>query len=119
MGIGGMVSGGIFAVLGVAIKQAGNAVPLSFLLAGILTLLTAYSYIKLTLYYGEKGGEFSFIEHAVENKHIASIFGALLVFEFLYIEREPIEEDVKEIEKEMSKDVEKLEEEGERTGGLI
>ncbi|MFB6190772.1 MAG: hypothetical protein ABEJ91_04345 [Candidatus Nanohaloarchaea archaeon] len=75
MGVGGMVSGGIFAVLGVAMKQAGNAVPLSFLLVGVLTLLTAYSYVKLTLHYGENGGAFSFIEHAVSNRHVAGFFG--------------------------------------------
>lgn len=79
MGVGGMVSGGIFAVLGVAMHQAGNAVPLSFLLAGILTLLTAYSYVKLTLHYGEGGGAFSFIEHTVENKNIAAFFGWILI----------------------------------------
>ncbi|MFB6294613.1 MAG: APC family permease [Candidatus Nanohaloarchaea archaeon] len=79
MGVGGMVSGGIYAVLGVAMKQAGNAVPVSYILAGAITLLTAYSYIKLTLYYGENGGAFSFIEHAVDNSHVAGFFGWVLV----------------------------------------
>lgn len=79
MGVGGMVSGGIFAVLGVAMQQAGNAVPVSFLLAGLLTLLTAYSYIKLTLYFGEEGGAFSFIEHTVANKNISAFFGWVLI----------------------------------------
>ncbi|KXS42381.1 amino acid permease [Methanolobus zinderi] len=79
MGVGGMVSGGIYAVLGVAMQQAGNAVTFSFLLAGILTLLTAYSYVKLTLHFKEEGGTFSFIEHVVSNKHIAGVFGWLLV----------------------------------------
>ncbi|MDY6770298.1 MAG: amino acid permease, partial [Candidatus Nanohaloarchaea archaeon] len=83
MGVGGMVSGGIYAVLGVAMKQAGNAVPLSYVLAGIITLLTAYSYVKLTLYYGENGGAFSFIEHAVDNKHVAGFFGWVLVVGYI------------------------------------
>jgi amino acid transporter len=63
MGVGGMVSGGIYAVLGVAMRQAGNAVPVSYLIGGIITLLTAYSYLKLTLHYGEHGGAFTFVEH--------------------------------------------------------
>ncbi|MFB6226551.1 MAG: APC family permease [Candidatus Paceibacteria bacterium] len=79
MGVGGIVSGGIYAVLGVAMKQAGNAVIISYLLAGVITLLTAYSYIKLTLYFGENGGAFSFIEHAVANKHIAGYMGWILI----------------------------------------
>jgi len=40
MGVGGMVSGGIYAVLGVAMRQAGNAVPLPYLIAGAITLVT-------------------------------------------------------------------------------
>ncbi|MDY7082018.1 MAG: amino acid transporter, partial [Halobacteria archaeon] len=71
MGVGGMVSGGIYAVLGVAMKQSGNAVPVSYLIAGVITLLTAYSYLKLTLHFGENGGVFSFIEHVSDNQHIA------------------------------------------------
>ena len=79
MGVGGMVSGGIYAVLGVAMQQAGNAVPLSYLIAGVITLLTAYSYLKLTLYFGEHGGVFSFVEHIVDNPTIAAYVGWVLV----------------------------------------
>ncbi|WP_434530544.1 APC family permease [Haloarcula sp. NS06] len=79
MGVGGMVSGGIYAVLGVAMQQAGNAVPLSYLIAGIITLLTAYSYLKLTLHFGEHGGVFSFVEHIVDNPTIAAYVGWILI----------------------------------------
>jgi amino acid transporter len=79
MGVGGMVSGGIYAVLGVAMQQAGNAVPLSYLIAGVITLITAYSYLKLTLHFGEHGGVFSFVEHIVDNPTIAAYVGWVLV----------------------------------------
>jgi amino acid transporter len=79
MGVGGMVSGGIYAVLGVAMRQSGNAVPLSYLIAGLITLLTAYSYLKLTLHYEEHGGAFTFVEHATDNLHIAGFVGWVLV----------------------------------------
>lgn len=46
IGIGGMVGGGIFAVLGLSVELAGGAVPLSFTVAGIIALLTSYSYSK-------------------------------------------------------------------------
>ena len=36
IGIGGMVGGGIFAVLGVAIGKAGGATPLSSLIGGLI-----------------------------------------------------------------------------------
>jgi len=79
MGVGGMVSGGIYAVLGVAMQQAGTAVPLSYLIAGIITLLTAYSYLKLTLHFGEHGGVFSFVEHIVDSPTIAAYVGWVLI----------------------------------------
>jgi amino acid transporter len=79
MGVGGMVSGGIYAVLGVAMQQAGNAVPLSYLIGGLITLLTAYSYLKLTLHYEEHGGAFTFVEHATDNLHVAGFVGWVLV----------------------------------------
>jgi amino acid transporter len=83
MGVGGMVSGGIYAVLGVAMRQAGNAVPLSYLIAGVITLLTAYSYLKLTLHFGEHGGVFSFVEHVVDSPTIAAYVGWVLVIGYV------------------------------------
>lgn len=79
MGVGGMVSGGIYAVLGVAMRQAGNAVPLSYLIAGVITLVTAYSYLKLTMHFGEYGGVFSFVEHVADNPTVAAYVGWVLV----------------------------------------
>ena len=46
IGIGGMVGGGIFAVLGVAVELAGGATPVAFFIAGIVALLTSYSYAR-------------------------------------------------------------------------
>lgn len=42
IGIGGMVGGGIFAVLGEAVSFAHGATMIAFLLAGVVALLTAY-----------------------------------------------------------------------------
>ncbi|MFB6122259.1 MAG: hypothetical protein ABEJ78_02215 [Haloferacaceae archaeon] len=78
MGVGGMVSGGIYAVLGVAMQQAGNAVPLSYLIAGVITLLTAYSYLKLTFHFGKHAGAFTFIEHTVDSPSLAAYTGWVL-----------------------------------------
>ncbi len=44
--MGGMVGGGIFAVLGLAVSLAKGGTPVAFLLAGILALITSYSYMK-------------------------------------------------------------------------
>ena len=61
IGIGGMVGGGIFAVLGLAVSLAKGGTPIAFLLAGIIALLTAYSYAKLSKKYPENGGTVKFI----------------------------------------------------------
>ena len=64
IGVGGMVGGGIFAVLGLAVLLAGGAAPLSFLIAGIVALLTAYSYAKLSVAYPNQGGTVIFVDKA-------------------------------------------------------
>ena len=61
IGIGGMVGGGIFAVLGLAVALAKGGTPISFLIAGIIALITTYSYVKLSLKYPNKGGTVKFV----------------------------------------------------------
>lgn len=56
IGIGGMVGGGIFAVLGLAVQLAGGGTPLAFLIAGVVALLTSYSYAKLSVAFPSQGG---------------------------------------------------------------
>ena len=40
IGVGGMVGGGIFAVLGTAVGLAGGGTPIAFIVAGLVALLT-------------------------------------------------------------------------------
>ncbi|OIQ36938.1 MAG: amino acid transporter [Bacteroidetes bacterium MedPE-SWsnd-G1] len=61
IGIGGMVGGGIFAVLGLAVSLAKGGTPIAFLIAGILALITSYSYVKLSLSFPDRGGTVKFI----------------------------------------------------------
>lgn len=65
IGIGGMVGGGIFAVLGLAVSLAQGATPVAFLIAGILALITSYSYVKLSLVYPDRGGTVKFINQGL------------------------------------------------------
>ena len=64
IGIGGMVGGGIFAVLGEAVSLAHGATPIAFLVAGIIAMLTAYSYAKLSVTYQSRGGTVTFVDKA-------------------------------------------------------
>ncbi len=61
IGIGGMVGGGIFAVLGLAVSLAQGGTPVAFLIAGIIALITSYSYVRLSLTYPDRGGTVKFI----------------------------------------------------------
>ncbi|TXF86664.1 APC family permease [Neolewinella aurantiaca] len=61
IGIGGMVGGGIFAVLGLAVDLARGATPLAFIVAGFIALVTAYSYAKLSVAYPDRGGTVRFV----------------------------------------------------------
>lgn len=62
IGIGGMVGGGIFAVLGLAAQLAKGATPVAFIIAGIVALITAYSYKNLSVAFPNKGGTVTFID---------------------------------------------------------
>ena len=47
IGIGAMIGAGIFSILGVGGQIAGNALYISFIIGGIVALLSTYSYAKL------------------------------------------------------------------------
>jgi len=79
MGIGGMVGGGIFSVLGLSVSVAGHAAPLAFALGGVVAMLTGWSYIRLGLSYHSDGGSFTYLEHAFSHPNIAGMGGWLLL----------------------------------------
>ncbi len=83
IGVGGMVGGGIFAVLGLTIDLAKGAAPISFLTAGIIALLTAYSYVKLSIRYPSEGGSIEFIVRAFGNNLFSSIINNLLLVSYV------------------------------------
>jgi hypothetical protein len=79
IGIGGMIGGGIFAVLGLAIAQAGHAVPVTLAVGGVIALLTGLSYAHLGLAFHGDGGSFTYIEHAFGSPGLAAVAGWVLV----------------------------------------
>ena len=64
IGIGGMVGGGIFAVLGLSVELAGGGAPIAFLIAGIVALVTSYSYARLSVTFPSQGGTVAFLDRA-------------------------------------------------------
>jgi amino acid transporter len=64
IGVGGMVGGGIFAVLGLAVELAHGGTPIAFVMAGIVALITSYSYTRLSVTYPSQGGTVEFLNQA-------------------------------------------------------
>ena len=64
IGVGGMVGGGIFAVLGLSVDLTHGGAPIAFLLAGIVALVTSYSYARLSVTYPSQGGTVAFLDRA-------------------------------------------------------
>jgi len=73
LGIGSIVGAGIFALLGEGAALAGSAVWLSFLAAGIVALLTGYSFVQLGIRYPSRGGV---VEYLVQAYGIGVFSGA-------------------------------------------
>ena len=75
---GGMVGGGIYISLGVVIEAAGAWAWLSFAIAGLAALISAYSYGKLSNKFGRSGGAFEFLEK-MDHPEVAGSLSWLLI----------------------------------------
>jgi len=83
IGIGGMVGGGIFAVLGEAVSIAHGATAVAFAIAGIVAFLTAYSYAKLSVRFQNRGGTITFIDQAFNHDLFAGSMNVMLWLSYL------------------------------------
>ena len=83
IGIGGMVGGGIFAVLGLAVSLAKGGTPIAFLFAGILALITSYSYVKLSIKYPDRGGTVKFINQGFGKSIFSGAINNLLWISYI------------------------------------
>ncbi len=85
IGIGGMVGGGIFAVTGLTIEVTKGAAPVAFLIAGLVALLTSYSYLKLTLAFPGEGGTVDFLNRAFGSGILTGAANILLLFSYVVL----------------------------------
>ena len=83
IGIGGMVGGGIFAVLGEAVSLAHGATALAFAIAGLVAIFTAYSYAKLSVTYQSSGGTVTFIDKAFGDNILSGSVNFMLWLSYL------------------------------------
>ena len=83
IGVGGMVGGGIFAVLGLAVQLAHGGTPLAFALAGLVALLTTYSYTKLSVAYPSRGGTVTFLDRVFGSGMLTGSLNVLLWLSYI------------------------------------
>lgn len=79
------MGGGIFATLGLAGSEARGATPVSFVIGGLGALLTAYSYVRLSVTYPSKGGTVAFVNRAFGPGLFAGGLNTLLVLSYVVI----------------------------------
>ena len=82
MAVGGMVGGGIFSVLGVIISVSGQWAWLSFIIAGIIALISAYSYSRLSIKYKKSGGSFTFLNE-IDHEGLAGSLSWVLILGYI------------------------------------
>ncbi len=85
IGIGGMVGGGIFAVTGLAIEVTKGSAPFAFIIAGVIALLTSYSYLKLTLRYPGEGGTVDFLNRGFGGGVLTGAANILLLLSYVVL----------------------------------
>lgn len=83
IGIGGMVGGGIFAVLGEAVSLAHGATAVAFAMGGLVALSTAYSYAKLSVAYPSEGGTVTFIDKAFGDNILSGSVNLMMWLSYL------------------------------------
>jgi amino acid transporter len=82
--LGGMVGGGIFTVLGIAVAMIGVFTPLAIILGGAVAALAAYAYIKLGVYYRDEGATYSFYKRTYPHSPFAaSLIGWWVIFGYV------------------------------------
>ena len=85
IGIGGMIGAGIFSILGIATEIAGNLVYISFIIAGVIAFLCAYSYAKLSSKYPSAGGPVIFLIRGFGDGVLSGGFNILLYLGYIIV----------------------------------
>ena len=82
--LGGMIGGGIFSILGLAVEQVGNAAPIAIAVGALLAFLAAHSYASLSRYFQDEGATYAFFKRTYpDSHHAAATIGWLVVFGYL------------------------------------
>lgn len=79
-GVGTIVGGGFYALLGKVVGSAGYFTPIAFFLATLIALFSALSYAELSSRYPVSAGEAYYVKKAFSNQGLSIIVGWLVIF---------------------------------------
>ncbi len=68
IGVGGMIGGGIFSMLGLAVSITGHAAPFAFLIGAMVAFFAGYSYIRLALTFRNDGASYVYMARAFPHR---------------------------------------------------
>jgi basic amino acid/polyamine antiporter, APA family len=77
-GVGMILGAGIYALIGAAAVDGGNAIWLSFLLSALIALFTGLSYAELSSMFKGDAGEYDYVNKSM-NKHFALFIGLTVI----------------------------------------
>lgn len=69
IGVGALIGGGIFTVIGPAVAEAGPALFVAFLIAGIIAILSCFSYAELASIWPYAGASYAYGKFAFSGVH--------------------------------------------------
>jgi amino acid transporter len=78
-GVGTMIGGGIYALLGKIIGAVGVFTPLSLMLAGAVALISAFSFAELSRRFPVSAGEAAYVNAAFNRQWLSQLVGCLVV----------------------------------------
>src|SRR5687768_2841888 len=76
-GVGSILGAGIYTLIGKVAGVSGNFIWLSFLIASVTALLTAFSYAELSAAFPKAGGEYTYAKH-VFGKNTGIVIGTVI-----------------------------------------
>jgi amino acid transporter len=78
-GLGTMIGGGFYALLGEIAEEASLFTPLAFLLAGLLAFISATSFAELSSRFPFSAGEARYAQEGFSNKNFSTLVGWLVI----------------------------------------
>ena len=78
-GVGTIVGGGFYALIGKVAGHAGSLTPLAFLTASVVALFSAFSFAELSARYPYSAGEAHYVREAFGRRRLSQLVGGLVV----------------------------------------